>query len=406
LSCLDRRALIATALLGVAMHVHAGEPFDLRVGIDMRAVAANTNDSFVDGGYGRTRFDEDHQGLRFGSAYLAARYRLADSLSLHGDLVAYGDGHGAAVDVTELYLQFRPFPVGPIRWSARAGAFYPEFSMENRGPAWTPVYTLTPSAINTWYGEELRAIGVEGEMRWLGASQGYQGDVALIAGMYGWNDPIGVVIADRGWALHDRQTGLNGYLSATNAPGNHIHEFREIDKQPGYYAGLDWRHGDRLSLRVYRYDNRADPAAVARNYAWLTRFDAVGLRFEPNANWTVLAQTLKGATYVGPQDTWGQIWDMKAWYVMLSREWRQWRVSLRRDGFSTEQTKGLGRLGEFDDRGHAWTVAATWEWREQWQLLAEWLQIDSRFPERQSVGEAADQRERQLQLALRYQWHY
>jgi hypothetical protein len=44
--------------------------------------------------------------------------------------------------------------------------------------------------------------------------------------------------------------------------------------------------------------------------------------------------------------------------------------------------------------------------REHWQLLAEWLQIDSRFPDRQSAGETADQRERQLQLALRYQWHY
>lgn len=398
---------LAALLLFAVGSAHAGEPLDMRVGADVRVVSADAEHSIVGGGLDRTRFDGDHDGLRFGSAWLRAQYRLSDALSVRTDLLSYGDGHGAALDATQLYLQFRPFPSGPVRWGIKAGAFYPELSMENRGPAWTPVYTLTPSAINAWYGEELRAIGVETEARWLGANQGYNGDVGLIAGVYGWNDPIGTLIAFRGWALHDRQTGLKGYLSGPPGTGGvRIKEFTEIDGRPGYYAGVDWRHGDRLDFRVFRYDNRADPAAHTSTYAWLTRFTAAGMRWEADAHWTLIGQVLRGDTAWGPPATWEQVWDMDAWFVMASSEWNQWRFSLRRDGFSTQQVKGMGVLGNYDDRGHAWTASAIWSWREHWQLLGEWLQIDSRFPYRATYGETASQKNRQFQLAMRYQWHY
>lgn len=383
----------------------AGEPLDVRVGVDLRTVASDSTTSFLDGGLGRMRFDEDHDGLRLGAAYVTARYRLSDTLSLRGDVLAYGDGNGAGADLTQFYLQFRPFPEGPIRWSTRAGVFYPEFSMENRGPAWTPVYTLTPSAINTWYGEELRAIGVETEARWLGANAGYQGDVALIAGVYGWNDPIGILIAPRGWALHDRQTGLFGYVPVPGQSSGEIHEFREIDGRPGYYAGVDWRHGDRFELRAFRYDNRADPGAFKSVYAWLTRFDAVGARFEVDAHWTLISQILRGETYIGPQATWGLVWDMDAWFALASYEWGPWRWSARYDGFSTEQTKGGGQP-DYDDSGHAFTLSAQWALSEHWSAAAEWLQVVSTFPDREDLNLAPRQTERQLQFALRYQGHW
>ncbi|MGC3982155.1 MAG: hypothetical protein QM808_12940 [Steroidobacteraceae bacterium] len=392
-----------TAFVGAA--ASAGEPLDVRVGVDLRAVAADSPQSFLQGGLGRTRFDEDHQGLRFGSAYLAARYRLGDTVTMNADALSYADGNGAGVDVTEAYLQWRPFPSGPWRVSAKLGAFYPGVSMEHRGPAWTPVYTLTPSALNAWIGEELRAIGVEAELRWLGASSGYQGDVALIGGVYGWNDPIGVVIAARGWAPHERQTGLFGYLPTPGYPQEHIHEFREIDGRPGYYAGLSWRHADALELRGYHYDNRADPGAKEQVYAWLTRFDAVGARWQPDAHWTALAQVLRGDTYIGPQATWGQGWDMDAWFVLGSYEWGAWRASLRYEEFGLEQFKGAG-APLYDDDGHALTLGAAWQLADSWQLAAEWLQVHSTFGARQDLGLAPRQDERQLQLSLSHQWHW
>src|SRR6185437_6111030 len=53
-----------------------------------------------------------------------------------------------------------------VSWSAKAGAFFPTISLENDDLGWTSPYTLTPSAINSWIGEELRTIGSEGTLRW------------------------------------------------------------------------------------------------------------------------------------------------------------------------------------------------------------------------------------------------
>ena len=400
-------ALLASVIaLSNITVTQAGEPLDIRIGVDLRAVSADSSASFVQGGLGRTRFDEHHDGLRLGSAYLAARYRFNDALTLHADALSYGDGHAAAVDVTQLYLQYRPFPDGAWRWSTKLGAFYPGFSMEHRGAAWTPVYTLTPSALNAWYGEELRTIGVESELRWLGASSGYPGDVALVGGVYGWNDPVGVVVTARGWAVHDRQTGLFGYLSSPNAPQQRVHEFREIDNRPGYYLGLQWRHTDALELRAYRYDNRADPGAIKYvDYAWLTRFNALAVRVQPGEHWTFISQVLRGETYVGPQDTWGAAWNMDAWFVLGNYELGAWSWSARYEGFGTEQFKGAGSPAT-DDAGHALTLSALWQLADSWQLGAEWLRVTSSFAARQELALSPRQIDQQLQLSLRYQWHW
>ena len=50
--------------------------------------------------------------------------------------------------------------------SVKAGAFFPAISLENDDLGWTSPYTLTPSAINSWIGEELRTIGSEGILRY------------------------------------------------------------------------------------------------------------------------------------------------------------------------------------------------------------------------------------------------
>jgi hypothetical protein len=394
-------------MLSVATISEASEPLDVRVGLDVRGVTSDATQSFLDGGLGRVRFDEDHNGLRFGQAYLAARYRFSDALSLQTDVLAYGDSHGGALDITQAYLQFRPFPQGPIRFSSKVGVFYPAFSMEHRGPAWTTVYTLTPSAINTWFGEELRAIGAEIDMRWLGASAGYQGDIGLIGGVYGWNDPIGTEVAARGWALHDRQTGLFGYLPAPAPPveGGKIYEFREIDGRPGYYVGAEWRHGDRLDVRIFQYDNRADPGAFQHVYAWLTRFYAIGARWEADEHWTLISQALTGETYIGPRDSWGMEWDMRAWFALASYERGKWRFSGRYDSFRTEQRHGYG-APLMDDDGDALTLSTTWSFTREWSAAIEWLRITSTFGARENIGLAPQQTEKQLQLAIRYQTHW
>ncbi len=129
--------------------------------IDLRWVHATGERSFLNGGLGDLRFDPGHEGVRLGRALLAANWRVTDTATLHADFDAYGDHDRNPVDVSEFYLDVRPFPTTSVRWRARVGAFFMPVSLENRGIGWTAVYSITPSAVNTWLGEEFRTIGAE-----------------------------------------------------------------------------------------------------------------------------------------------------------------------------------------------------------------------------------------------------
>ncbi|MDB6082341.1 MAG: hypothetical protein JWN43_222 [Gammaproteobacteria bacterium] len=371
--------------------------------IDLRWVHATGERSFLNGGLGDLRFDPDHQGVRLGRALLAPTWRVSDIVTVHADLDAYGDHDRNPVDLGEFYVDVRPFPTSSIRWRARAGAFFMPISLENRGVGWTAVYTITPSAVNTWIGEEFRTIGAEVEARWLGASADYLGDVALVAAAYGWNDPAGALIAQRGFALTDRPSTLFGGLGRPP-----ISLYHEIDRKPGYYGGLSWRHHDRLEVHALRYDNRADPGAVtaAGGGAWRTRLWSFGLRLEPSAYWTFIAQYLDGDTAVGADSSGDDQFYMRfhTAFALGSFEWSRERLTVRYDDFKTHQLSGYYGPPS-NDTGHGWTFAAFHEWSDHWQLAAEWLRVVSRFPPRVALGDAAMQAESQFQLAVRYRFN-
>jgi hypothetical protein len=370
--------------------------------LDLRWVHSSAETSYLNGGVGTLRFDPDHEDLRLGRAFLAARLRLTDIVTLHAVVDAYGDHDRNPIDLSELWAEVRPFPTGALRWRVRVGAFHMPVSLENRGAGWTDVYTITPSALNTWLGEEFRTIGAELEARWLGSSSGYLGDVALIAAAYGWNDPAGSLIADGGFRLTDRPSTLFGGLS--QPPTTFYHE---IDRKPGYYAGLIWRHHDRLEFRALRYDNRADPRAEtdAGGYAWDTRFSSLGMRLEPAAHWTFIAQYLDGDTAVGPTDTTPEQFRMAyhAAFGLASLDWGRERLTARFDDFHTHQVSGFGGPPG-DESGHAWTAGWTHDLGQQWQLAAEWIRVSSRFPPRVTYGKPPGLLESQTQLAVRYRF--
>ena len=370
--------------------------------IDVRWVHATGDPSFMNGGLGLLRFDPDHEGVELGRAFVAPTWRVTDIVSLHGVLDTYGDHDRNPLTVSEFYLDVRPFPTTPVRYRLRVGAFYMPVSLENRGIGWTDVYSITPSAINTWIGEEFRTIGAEFEARWLGAGSGYLGDLALVAAAYGWNDPAGRLIADRGFGMTDRPSTLLGGLGSPSA-----NFYREIDHRPGYYGGLTWRHHDRLELRALRYDNRGDPGAGNAEglLAWRTRFTSLGARLEPTAHWTFIAQYLDGDTAVGVDsyDDEQFLLRFHAAFALTSFEWGHERVSLRYDNFHTHQLSG--DFGPRGQDGSAWTLAWTREFGEHWQFVSEWLRVASRFPPRTFFGEPAAQVESQVQLALRYRFN-
>jgi hypothetical protein len=372
--------------------------------LDLRWVHATSDTSYLNGGLGDLRFDSDHEGLRLGRAFLAPTWRIADIVTLHAVIDDYGDHDRNPVDLSEFYLDVRPFPTNAVRWRMRIGAFFMPISLENRGIGWTDVYSISPSALNTWLGEEFRTIGAEVEARWLGASSGYLGDVALVAGAYGWNDQAGALLAERGFALTDRPSTLFGGLGVPP-----IDFYHEIDRKPGFYAGLSWKHHDRLELRALRYDNRGDPDATntADLYAWQTRFTSFGARLEPSAHWTFIAQYLDGDTASDEDSTGSAPFYMTfhAAFALASFELAHERFTARYDDFHTHQLSGYYDGPPSNDDGHSWTFAWSHECGEHWQLVAEWIRLSSSFPPRLELGEAAVQVESQLQVAIRYRIH-
>ncbi|MEQ1580631.1 MAG: hypothetical protein ABL964_08570 [Steroidobacteraceae bacterium] len=387
---------------------HAAGPHEFTAQVDVRLIAANTPlRSFMHGGLGLLLFDEERDGVRVGPVMLDYSGPLTDTLRATVTAFANGDNDKNPIDLTEAVLEWRPVPASQWRWRAKLGAFYPPVSMENRGIGWQSIYSLSPSAINTWIGEEVRTIGGELSLTAAGAGVGRPFDISAIVGVYGWNDPMGVVIQQRGWAIHDRQTALFGRLPDINglpAGDGSFELFREIDNRVGYYAGLEFSWQDRVVARALHYDNRGDPAQFDKEeYAWLSRFDSFGVRIELPRDWTVIAQRLEGDTGIGASND-GKgyhILDFSSEFVLVSKAYGRHRGSARYERFQTRTVRASAFFNSNQD-GDAWTLAYRYDVSDRWQLQAEALQIDSTLSHRRLQGTSPGAVERSLQLVARY----
>jgi hypothetical protein len=402
--------LLALMLLCFAAPTRAEvSPFELRGYVDFRAVDVDSSlTSFMHGGSGLLRFDQDHDDLQFGRLTLDFNGPIiTDSLRSQLTMVATDNGGDNVLDLTEAFVEWRPYPRSSWSWRTKVGAFYPPVSLENRGVGWQSLYSLSPSAINTWIGEEVRAVGMEVKATNAGAPVQRPFDVSIVTGVYGWNDPMGILLFRRGWAIHDHEVPLFGQLPRPfpRATDESSVEFsHEIDNRAGYYAGIETKWYGQHVLRVLHYDNRGDPAQANRSDpAWLSRFDAVGARIELPANLTLIAQWLGGDTAVGRSaDGRGKlIADYSSYFVLASYSTSRHRFTLRYDSMSVESTRG-SQMFDSDQDAHAWTAAYLYSHDEHWLIGIETLRIDGSLQQRERVGLPAATVEQQRQLAVRY----
>jgi hypothetical protein len=395
------RAAAALVLALVCTSARAEGQFDLSV--DMRLIAADGPTSYLDGGLGKLRFDEDHDGLQVGRLRAAWSQAFGETLNVHVDASLWRPGDDNAFDLTEAYLEYRPYPAGGWRSRVKIGAFYAPISLEHRAAGWTNPYLISSSAINTWVGEELRTIGAEYSLEWLGTRSGHDFDAGFVAGVYGYNDPAGILIASRGWTLHDRQTTLFGEVGETGdvpVPGRVL--FKEIDSRPGYYVGAHLRYLDRAELRFMHYDNRADPAQFdegINDFAWLTYFDSIGLRIETAGGWTLISQWLGGETSILEGST--EEWEFDSSFVLLSKSIGRHRITGRADWFNTDQVES-DWPSPFEESGDAFTIGYCYEYDRHWSFGVEALQIKSDVSTRVTIGEPTRATEKQLQIQVRY----
>jgi hypothetical protein len=381
--------------------------------VSLRLFDVDGDRSWVEGGLGKLRFDDGDEPLRLGEATVAYRARLAPILAVRAVASAYGDGVGSALDLDEAYLELRPVPRSAWRLLGRAGAFHAPFSLENTGVGWTSPYTLSYSAVNGWFGEELRTIGVELQVTHAGAPSSSPHDLGFVLGAFRANDPAGALLTWRGWAVGDRPTRLFERLPLADLPAFgssglfFVQEafeepFHEIDGRTGWYAGAQWDYLDRSRLRLQRYDNRADPT-VARHgqWAWLTRFDHAGWHLRLPAGNELIAQAVRGDTemegFTGPF-VYADFW---AAFLLVSHAWGRQRVSVRYDDFWVHDLDPIAGDPNQED-GDAWTAAWFLEGphgaRGGWRVGVEALRVESWRPARRILGEAPRSTERSLQL--------
>jgi hypothetical protein len=372
---------------------------------DLRFGTSSGEVSWLDGGLGKGRFGDDFRATP--AAALAFSWQPAAEWLASAQL-QYQDGQRRPLDVLDAWVRWRPVSTSPWRWSARAGVMFPPISLENDSIGWTSRWTLTPSAINSWVGEELRATGAEIRVE----HRARAGTWSAIAAVFGRNDPAGDLLASRGWALGDLTSGANAilrepdvYAPQARAPLPVLFQpFREIDHRAGWYAGVDRTGADGGRFALLRYDNRADPRRWEwqdgrKVFAWHTRFWSLGAKARTGeVEW--LAQAMDGSTAFEPQP--GRLLDtqLSAAYLLAGWDRGAWQPAIRIDLFRLRQLPET-LAAPLSEHGNAITAALNWRPRDDLRISAELLRIDSTRNQRLLEGSAPRQVDLQAQLAFR-----
>jgi len=391
----------AMGAMSVAEHATAA---DWELDLDGRLVSVNGPLPIIDGGLGNTRFGGDQSGVQLGRARFAITQNLGEVWSLSLDASSWGDHDKIPAGLTEGYLSWRPYPLAGYRLRVKAGAFHAPISLENRTVGWESPYTLSYSAIDSWLAQEVRTIGSEAQLDWLGSRSGHDFDIGLTGAVFGWNDSAGAALAGGGFTLTDRQTVLGGRVGKPGVqPVRAAEPFREMDGNAGVYGGVEAHYLDRLVVRFLHYDNRADPSAVdlvSHTVAWDTTFNSAGLRFDGDHGWTAIFQWMSGVTHISPQRE-DERWPFRAHYVLLSKRFGDHTLSARFDWFTVD---GYSDEGDDDggQTGHASTLAYIFQPSTRWKLSLEWVHFVSTSYNREEFGQGDTvASQTQVQLAVR-----
>lgn len=389
---------------------------------DLRLAAVDGERSWIDGGFGKLRFggrDEDEKSngrLRaaLGSADLVWQPKLGWALSATV-VGTVQQKRRLEAGLSEAYLSFKPLGSGKLRFSARAGLMWPPVSLEHSGPEWAVRDTITPSAINSWIGEEVKFVGAEGTVMTAFSN----GKLSATAAIVDANDTAGALLALRGWALHDVKAlayrkqplpPLNDeiaeYQPRYSHPVANIGE--HFLRRPGWYVRIAWQLRAPVRIEATHYTNGGDPEAanIDMEWGWRTQFDDVGLVAQLTPRTELRAQAISGRTQMGPIED-GRRWiDLRfrsAFALVTQHFGSAMSLSVRAEEFGT---RNRGSYVTSDDDEHGWAVTAAGKRAlgPDVTALLELLHVDSRRGARTRVGLAPRQVQNQFQGSLRLRW--
>ena len=164
---------------------------------DVRLVA-------VDGDFGKLR-SGSHGDLRAEPQLgnVSVVWKPQFSWSVGATMVGEVEGgQRTEAGLSQAYLTFRPMRGSKLAFSARAGLMWLPLSLEHEGADWHVAASITPSAINSWVGEEVRPVAAEATVAARLGEHKLRATAAIMAA----NDTSATLLTYRGWALHDRTT--------------------------------------------------------------------------------------------------------------------------------------------------------------------------------------------------------
>jgi hypothetical protein len=384
---------------------------------DVRLVAVDGEESWVDGAFGKLRSGSDGDLLvrpELGNAALVWKPQFTWSL---GAIVvgSLQGGDRTEAGLSQAYLTFRPMRGDKLAFSARVGLMWPLVSLEHEGADWHVKDSITPSAINSWIGEEVRPVAAEAT---LAASLG-EHKLRATAALMAANDTSGTLLTFRGWALHDRTTlafrpqplppleeDIADYEAQFTHPLLDVHG--GFAHRPGYYAKLSWQPPIPVLFELFRYDNRANPEDMNANleWGWRTQFDNLGAVAQLGPGTELKLQAMDGRTRMGfIEEGETRPWvdnHFRSIFAMVVHQFGSVGVAARAEAFDT-RNRGSDVDDEYDDKGWSAMIAAKREWAH-FTGLVELLHVSSKREDREEVGLSPRQRQTQVQAEVRMHW--
>ena len=378
--------------------------------LDSLTLVGASEKSWLSGSTGKFRGGSDTNNL-VAQAAISIAYDLND-LSGFTVEAAYFTDPNNNIGITQAYWHLNLIDQGKWHSRYRFGAFHVPLSFENHEPLWQSQYSITPSMINTWVGEELRTIGLEGRWSWI-PSQTSQHEFTLLSAAFGANDTAGSMLAWRGWAAHDRPSLLGSTITLPSLPvtepgapfelqASEYEPFVEVDDRIGYFIGLDWQNMKGNGIRYVYYDNQGSPKTIKHGqYAWDTRFHHVGFTVSPAFHWTIVGQAIIGNTVMGPKAVDN---DFRSASILATRAFRNQRITARVETFRVVDRDFLNILDPNDENGERYTIGYTVQFCKRCTATFEASRINSDRAYRAVFGQSVKSQDDQASLLIRYRY--
>ena len=382
--------------------------------IDVRAINNDSTQSYVDGAYGKFRFNPDTH-IALSQLGLVYDVELTDTFSAKVVANGYWDGVKDGIGITEAFVHYKGLPLeSGYRISAKAGILYPTITLENNATAWTTPYTLSFSSINSWIAEEVRHLGSSVSVTRLGKFHQSKHDFKLTAEAFINNDPTGAMLSLHGWTNGSRQTLWHETIQTPDILGmreggplsgqaDKSDPFLDLDSRVGLNFTGEWRWRGKGKVTAGYYDNNADTSVVINGqYSWRTRFHHVGVKWRLPYKIDLLSQFMKGDTLMkAPTGEDAVNNDYHNFNVLLSKGWNAHRLSVRYEDFQvTDNDSTWG--DDNKEEGNSFTVSYRYQIEKGLFLHSEYNWINSDRPARAYVNQDIKLIEKQWQLAMRY----